>query len=72
MTLGLGDVDFGYICAGCHAFIQYGQCHECEGFDEGSAPPYPRLFDSDFIMSEAVEEIDRKLDKILDKLEEKQ
>ena len=45
MTLGLGDVDYGYICAGCHLFIQYSQCHNCEGFDQGSASPYcPPLF----------------------------
>ena len=45
MTLGLGDVDFGYICAGCHSFIQYSQCHDCEGFDLGSANSYPALFE---------------------------
>ena len=47
MTLGLGDIDFGYICAGCHSFIQYSQCHDCEGFDEGSAESYPKIFETE-------------------------
>jgi hypothetical protein len=47
VTLGLGDVDYGYICAGCHLFVQYKQCHDCEGFDEGSAYAVPPIFETE-------------------------
>lgn len=66
MTLGLGDVDYGYICAGCHDFVQYNQCHDCEGFDEGSVYALP----PGFALVEPQNEISEKLDKIIELLEE--
>ena len=70
--IGLGGADYGWICADCHEFIQYGQCHDdCEGFDEGSAPPYPRGYRNEITLEERVAEISRTLEKILELLEEK-
>ena len=66
MTIGLGDADYGYICAGCHEFVQYGQCHECEGFDEGAAERYPAIFEPAITK----DEINEKLDEILELLKE--
>jgi len=73
VIIGLGHADFGYTCSGCGEFVPYNEGHTCGGqWIEDTSGLYPFAFgsDSDFVLSLTLDEMNKKLNQILDEIKE--
>lgn len=71
MTIGLGNADYGYTCSACGEFVAYREAHIC-GWETDSCPAYPYAFESnsEFVFTLTLDEMNKKLNQILDEIKE--